>query len=139
MIMRRLMMLTLALALAVVIPAGACKKTGPGAAKSQPVRTGAGVRLAVSGNTRQLQGELLEVRESHFLIGDGCRLYLAAFARISASRFTDIDPKWERGVPNAAEREELKLLSRFPTGTPEAVITELLKCSGATSPETVEL
>lgn len=122
----------------VLLVAGGCR-TGVSAKEFRPVREARGVGVMVGGPTAELKGELLEVREHGLLIWDGCRLLLAPFERIQDSGFIDVDPRWLRGRPTEPEREELRLLSRYPAGVPAAALAELLKCSGAAEPPIADI
>ena len=130
--------LNAALVALALVTTGACT-TGPAAKEFRVLREARGAEIMVQGPTAQLKGELLEVREEHLLIWDGCRLLLAPFARIRDSGFVTVEPKWIAGVPSDAEREELRLLSRYPAGIPAAALSELLKCSGAAAPPVAEI
>lgn len=121
-----------------MLVAAACR-TGVSAKDFRPVRDARGVEIMVEGNRAKVHGELLEVREEHLAIWDGCAVKLAAFGQIRDSGFTGIEPRWVYGMPTPAERQELRMLSRFPTGAPASVIAELAKCSGATEAQVVEL
>lgn len=126
------------IAAAVLIPAMACM-TGPSAKSVRLVREARGAAIMVEGSRAKVRGELLEVRDEHLVIWDGCAVKLVPFVLIRDSGFTGIDPKWIQGTPTPAEREQLRLLSRFPTGAPAGVIAELAKCAGATEAQVVEL
>lgn len=128
---------TATVALALLVAAGCM--TGPTAKQFPPLREARGVRVMVQGQTRSLRGELLEVREHHLLIWDGCRLLLAPFERIRDSGFSKMEPRWVAGRPTEAEREELQMLSRYPTGVPPGALAELLQCSGAAEPPLADI
>ena len=125
--------------LACALTISAACMTGPSAKNFRPVRDARGVEIMVQGARAKVFGELLEVREEHLAIWDGCVVKLAPFALIRDSGFTDIDPDWVSGLPTPEQREELRLLSRFPTGAPASVIADLSKCSGGTEARVVEL
>jgi hypothetical protein len=125
------------LVLALVAPAGCT--TGPKARDYRVLREARGAEIMVEGPKAKLTGELLEVRDEHLVIWDGCRVLLAPFVLIRDSGFRTVEPKWIAGVPTAAARTELRLLSRYPTGMPAGVLSELLKCSGATALAVAEL
>lgn len=126
-----------ALALALLVSAGCM--TGPSAKEFRALREARGVEIMVEGPRAQLKGELLEVREHHLLIWDGCRLLLAPFERIRDSGFFTVEPKWIAGTPTAIEREELRVMSRYPTGIPASALAELLSCSGAAEPTVADI
>lgn len=135
-------------ALFVTIPA-ACM-TGPSAETFPLVTHAKGVQLIVSGKKAAVRGELLEVRENELLVledlkkkkGSGsnaCLVTLVPFRQVRHTAFKGTRPRWDRGMPTADEREELRLLSRFPTGVTPPIMAELLSCSGRPEPETVTL
>ena len=125
--------------LATVLVALVACMTGPSAKEFRPVREARGVAIMVEGATAKVRGELLEVRDEHLVIWDGCAVKLAPFALIRDSGFTGIEPKWVAGIPTPEQRQELRLLSRFPNGTSASVIAELSRCSGSAGAQVVEL
>jgi hypothetical protein len=134
------------LTLLVTIPAAACM-TGPSAQSFTPVREAGGVQLLVSGKKASVIGELLEVRENELVVleklkkkaggSKGCMLSLVAFREVRNASFKGVSLKWNGGVPNESEREELRLLARFPAGITPPVMHELLGV--CTQPEVVAL
>ena len=135
-------------ALLVMIPA-ACM-TGPSAETIPLVTRAKGVQLIVSGKKAAVRGELLEVRENELLVlenlkkkkggsSNECLVTLVPFRQVRYTAFKGTRPRWGRGMPTPGEREELRLLSRFPMGITPPMMEQLLGCSGRPEPGAVTL
>jgi hypothetical protein len=113
--------------------------TGPRPDALPPARTGQGVDVEFStlptpdGRTyERLRAELLEVRTNALLVRHQQvqreSLLLVSYRLIADARFEDL-PRLRFGdgaAPSHAQREELRLLSRFPQGVSESLLRDLL-------------
>ena len=111
-----------------MIAAAACY-TGPSARSYYGVKQGSGIRVKVLADKHLTEGEVLEVRDSTLvLLGKKCAVTMVPFRAIRKAAFGGVSPAYHDGWPTPDERAELKMLSRFPGGTPQAVLDEYAHC-----------
>jgi hypothetical protein len=81
--------------------------------------------------------ELLEVRDTAYLVMHEGRVALVPYASVAEASFETVGPlEIGRGrVPSAKTRERLRFLSRYPYGVPEAALSELLRSAGQDAPD----
>lgn len=108
-----------------------------------------GATAEVSTRTEVVHAELLEVRPDAMLLlthsrrREGVdraerRLALAAYAVLQEARFAQVRETVARGsVPDAAQRERLRLVSRFPQGVSADLMRRLLDDCGQAEPDTL--
>jgi len=115
---------------AAVVATAACH-TGPSAESYYGVTEGRGIRVKLlAGRKERTDGEVLEVRDSALVIlGEKCAVSVVPFASIRLAAFKGINPAYEKGIPTADERAELKMLSRFPGGMPPSVLDYYAQCA----------
>jgi hypothetical protein len=116
-----------------VMSIAACH-TGPSAKSYYGVKEGGGIRVKLRvGKKQRTDGEVLEVRDSALVVlGTGCTISVVPFAAIRQAAFKGINPAYENGWPTPDERAELKMLSRYPGGMPQAVVDYYAQCASAT-------
>lgn len=104
---------------------GGCR-TGTGDYRHATDPAGVSVQLDL-GPGQTAGGELLEVQEGGLLLAHPRELIVFPFARIRRAEFAQFDDLTLTGAaPTAAQRERLRLLSRFPQGLTPALRTALL-------------
>ena len=120
----------------------------------EPARApeGVGVEVSVergkvSGETLELRGELLEVREGGLLLlaprpaAPAKRVVLLPFGLIRQAQFNKMGASCDLrngGAPGQAVRERLRRVSRFPQGLSPELMGHLLEAQGQTEPERLE-
>jgi len=113
---------------------------GRSAGNFQPATGPAGITVQITTRqTPKLAGELLEVRDTAFLVLAEGAVQLAPFRAIRAARFQ------QRGsldfgdgeTPSAESRERMRQLARFPTGLTPELLQTLLQASRQTEPKLV--
>jgi hypothetical protein len=106
-------------------------------------------RLAVATGPRGVSGEiwfldeskvrveLLEVRDTAYLVMHDGRIALLPYATVAEASFETVGPLMigDGRVPPAKLRERLRFLSRYPFGVPEAAMSELLRSAGQHAPD----
>ena len=103
-----------------------------------PAKRAAGTSAAIT-TTRgmELAGELLEVRDTAFLVVTTSQVVLVRFNGISRATFADMPGGFRLPLP-AADRERLRLLSRFPQGIPAGTLNDLVRGHGQTRVVVIE-
>jgi hypothetical protein len=116
-----------------LVPAGCVFNHGPRADRLPPVRTASGATATVQmeGSTRRVVGELLEVRDTSLLMISEQRVVEVLFTalrrisiagrRISAGNERALSPAYE---------QQLRLLSRHPSGMTPQLLASLLETMG---------
>ena len=101
--------------------------TGPSAKKFRPATTPRGVDARIELHQRSLSGELLEVRDTAFVLYDnaGTGLVLVPFSAVHDARF-DALGSYSGGVPDAEWSVKLRQVSRYPYGMSPSVLQALL-------------
>ena len=127
-----------AFAVPLLVAAGACF-TGPSVHTFAPARAPAGIAadLRLAQKTR-IQGELLEVQDSALLVLQGnARVIIVPIARIRYGYFAKRGMLIASGQIDAKDREQLRLVSRFPAGLTAELRARLLSAYGQTEPDQV--
>jgi hypothetical protein len=108
-----------------------------------------GATAVVSTSTEVVSGELLEVRPDAMLLLTHSRrqgrtdqaerrLVLVGYSVPREARFAELHETLSRGfAPDAAQRERLRLVSRFPQGVSADLLKLLLDDCGQDGPETL--
>lgn len=82
-----------------------------------------------------LEGELLEVRETGLLVGTERSIVYVPYSATRSVRFRDIGLTLGDGrPPSVAQRDRLRLLSRFPQGLSPPLLRQLLEARGQSEP-----
>ena len=120
-------------ALAATIGLTACVvRVGNGLAEFEPTYRVEGVSGAVGLPARQVQGELLELRDTAIVMLAENRVVLIPNRVIVLVSFPSI--RDANGWPlRAAARDQLRLVSRFPYGMPPEAAQRLLQAKGQDS------
>jgi hypothetical protein len=106
---------------------------GPTAKRHAPATRATGATTTVSTPTRNISGELLELRDTALVVL-GEQVTLIPIRVIDRAVFSDTRVTIDRRyVLRPTEREELRLLGRFPYGIPQAALSKLLASKGQTS------
>jgi hypothetical protein len=126
--------------MAAAVIATACM-TGPSAHGFDPVKTGGGAQLKIKLNNKErADGELIETRDSAIVVMHMCGLQVLPYASIDKLVVRGYDARYGGGGhPGPGLREELRLLSRFPTGIPDSLRATLGRCSSSRSTTTPEV
>jgi hypothetical protein len=127
-----------AILIGLLVAASACYTSAPPEG-FRPALQPNGVRgnIMVNGGA-QLSGELLEVRDSAYMLLVKDRVTFVPYAAIVRAAFEQQDwlcCTYER--PNASTRERLRWASRFPFGIRDEAMAALLRTSGQTTPDTI--
>ncbi len=95
-------------------------------------RRAAGARITLQTQRTGVDGELLAVRDSAFLVlGDGERVVLVPYRAILGGEVEDLGKRFiTAGIPSAGAQERLRLISRFPQGVSPELLPELLLAYG---------
>jgi len=124
--------LSAALALACAVAAvGGCF-TGPSVGNFRPAVSGHGVETDIRLRTARVQGELLEVRDTAYVVIGDDGVLLVPFSAVRATHFSGVDDTGA-GAPDPALAETLKLMSRFPRGIPRQALEQILADARQTS------
>lgn len=101
--------------------------TGPSASDFRPAMTPYGVHTRLQLRDHSLNGELLEVRDSAFVLYDdaGSGIVLIPFSAVRDTRFEDTG-SYGDGAPDAEWAAKLRRLSRYPYGITPSVLQALL-------------
>jgi hypothetical protein len=87
-----------------------------------------------------VQGELLEVRDSSYVLLVSGRVTVVPYAAVVTAHFSDQDwMSFGYSSPSANRREQLRWDSRFPFGIRADALDALLGAAGQTKPDTVGL
>ena len=101
--------------------------TGPSTKDFRPATTPRGVGARIELHHRSLSGELLEVRDTAFVLYDdaGTGLVLLPFSAVAGARFDEIG-SYSGGTPDAEWSVKLRQVSRYPYGMSPSVLQALL-------------
>ncbi|MEO5895422.1 MAG: hypothetical protein ABIS06_06955 [Vicinamibacterales bacterium] len=116
------------------ITATACSY-GTRIADFRPAHNPSGVDVRVATTGGDLSGELIEMRDSGFVLltGGPSKLRLVPYTEVRSAKFEQIGSLiGDRQPPNGGARERLRLVSRFPQGMSPQVLETLLKTYGQT-------
>jgi len=124
-----------------LVVAAACY-TSPKPEHYPPANTPNGVRGEIElQNGRRVDAELLEVRDSAYVVLVGERVGIAPYWAIRSASFAHQD--WVGAgrfrSPNASTRERLRYASRFPFGIGDAALAALFRVGGQTAPDYLAL
>ena len=123
-----------AVALVLAVTTAGCSY-GMTAARFRPAESPQGVMLRLTTDTRQYDGELIEVRPDGILVLADGRLWIAPYGTIVASRIEQVSSDYALGggsAPRPEVQEQLRLLSRFPAGLTPGLLKQLLALHGQT-------
>ena len=125
------------LAIATVVLLAGCR-LGTHAKDFPPAQRTAGVAASVRTGSTTVNGELLELRDSALVVL-GTQLTLIPIRASQRAQFSDtrvlIEPRY---ALRPEERQELRMLARYPYGVPDAALTKLLASKGQTAIVVVE-
>ena len=117
---------------------GACYTSPPPEGFGQALQpNGVQGTLTVTGGKR-VHGELLEVRDSAYVLLVDNRVAVVPYRAIQEAGFEHQD--WaccSYANPSASVRERLRWSSRFPFGIRDEALAALLRASGQTRPDSV--
>ena len=101
--------------------------TGPSSNEFHPATTPRGVDARVELPHRSIRGELLEVRDTAFVLYDdaGTGLVLVPFSAVGGARF-DALGSYSGGTPDPEWSAKLRQVSRYPYGMSPSVLQALL-------------
>src|SRR5215210_783307 len=94
-----------------------------------------GVNVRVNTTRGDLNGELIEMRETGFVMLTSAynKLRLIPFAQVRSARFDKVGSLLRDGkTPTSTQHDRLRLLSRFPHGMSPDVLQTLLTTYGQT-------
>jgi hypothetical protein len=104
---------------------------GPGPDSYPPAHSAAGVTASLVLATSRVDGELLEVRDSAFVILTRDRAVLVPFSSIDSGTFADSPVAvGHREKPLPGDFESIRLLSRYPQGIPAEALRRILADKG---------
>lgn len=108
-------------------------RIGPSAKRHAPALRATGATTTVSTPTQNISGELLELRDTALVVL-ASQVTLIPTRVIDRAVFSDTRVTIDRRyVLRPTEREELRLLGRFPYGVPQVALAKLLASKGQTS------
>jgi len=93
-----------------------------------------GVMGALALSNTRVGVELLELRDSSYVVLVRNRVAIVPFRAVSAWRFDQI-ANWRYAPPAGLLREQLTSASRFPYGMPPTALAELLAAAGQAAPD----
>jgi len=109
-----------------IVAASGCVTGKP--ASRHPLAIGpAGAQMDVRLRKSRVKGELLEVRDTAFVILGAGEMTLVPFRGIRTARFLGVDGPYVTPRISREGVQKARLLSRFPFGIPEPVLRELLE------------
>lgn len=100
--------------------------TGPSAHGFTPAVSGHGIDSQFDVGKRTIKGELLEVRDTAYVLATDQGIWLVPFRIVQRARFESFG-SFRGGMPDSEWRQRLHLASRFPQGIPERALTLLLE------------
>jgi len=114
--------------------------TSPAPSNFPPGRAPAGVQaLLETQSGTQVVGELLEVRDSAYVVLFSNRVTIVPYLALRHAEFPHQD--WGQfgsyTRPSAGTRDRLRWYSRFPFGVNDTALATLLHASGQTTPDIV--
>lgn len=118
-------------ALAASLLLGACT-FGQSADDFHAARRPTGVDTSIRLSESELQGELLEVRDTALLVLSGGQVTLVPYRAIKSARFRQISEReiGNERTPASSVRDRLRLVSRFPQGIRPKLLDDLLAAYG---------
>ena len=127
---------TLAVMAAAALAAAACI-VGPALENFPPAQSPHGISLDLRLENGRVQGELLEVRDSAYVILHAGRVTLVPYRRVRVALMPAGTVDALNTAPTPAIRERLRLLSRFPQGLTPEIEQRLLETLGQPSLEVI--
>lgn len=104
---------------------------GPGPDTYPPAHSAEGVTASLFVATSVLHGELLEARDSALVVLTTDHVLLVPFAIIDSGSFANSNVVLgQRRQPLWEDRESIRLLSRYPQGTPPEALRRILAAKG---------
>lgn len=123
----------LGLALGAVVFVGACHFTGPSAGSFTPAVSGHGVNTQLRLGGRRIEGELLQIRDTAYVLMAVEGILIVPFAAVDKAQFENLG-SIGRGAPDPEWRDRLQLASRFPDGMSDDALEQLLACTKQSGP-----
>jgi hypothetical protein len=112
-------------ALSLLALAACVLRVGPHVGTYEPATRAAGTGATLHTAASQVAGELLEVRDTAFVVLTASHVTLVPTRLITSMRFDDLRIT-QPGSLTPGETRQLRLLSRFPHGMPEDAQRRLL-------------
>jgi hypothetical protein len=113
--------------LALLLCTGCVLKFGPKPEDFEPANTASGIEATIALATRAVKGELLEVRETALVILTSDLVALVPFNAITSGAFMNTKVSITNGqAPTPLDRNQLRLLSRYPQGAPSVAMMRIL-------------
>lgn len=114
--------------------------TSPAPSTFPPARAPGGVKaLLQTQSGTQVLGELLEVRDSAYVVLFSNRVTIVPYLSLVSADFPDQD--WGQfgsyTRPSAGTRDRMRWYSRFPFGMNDMALAALLRATGQTTPDVV--
>ena len=109
--------------------AGACT-TGPDPQEFRPAISPYGITTQLSTREATYRGELLEARDTAFVVLHDSILTLVPFAGVRHATFHRYPVRYQRGTPGAEQLAELRRLARYPQGLTADQLARLLAAHG---------
>jgi hypothetical protein len=119
------------LSIAVLVSATACF-TGPSVGRFRPAQTGHGIEGELRLRDRRVDGELLEIRDSAYVLVSSDSVMIVPFTAVRGAHF-DALGSVGGGRPRIDNFALLQLSSRFPRGISDATMAQLLAVAGQSS------
>jgi hypothetical protein len=108
----------------IAVAASACY-TGPAAQTFKPAVTGHGATGTLYLRRSQVTGELIELRDSAYVMLNTDGLLLVPFGIVRDAKFGGV-VAYYGGAPGGSTKEKLRLVSRFPAGMPAPALQAIL-------------
>jgi hypothetical protein len=100
---------------------------GPRVENFKPAQQPSGVEATLNFDGATLKAELLEVRETALVVLNDSKVMLIPYRIIRRGEFLQTGISIREGnPPSATDREQLRLLSRFPQGLSPSMLNSLL-------------
>lgn len=112
-------------ALGFVAAAASSCFTGPSVGGFRPATTPHGVESRIQLRQTVVRGELLEVRDTAYVLLDESGVLLVPYSAVHEARFEGV-VSYLGGAPGGVTSERLRLVSRYPHGMPAGVLQSLL-------------
>lgn len=116
-------------ALMLALAAGACT-TGPDVARFRPAVSVYGIESRIETRSGTTRGELLEVRDTAFVVLAGSWPTLVPFSLVRHARFEHYPVSYRGGVPGADAMAALRRVARYPQGLTAEQLARLLAAHG---------
>jgi hypothetical protein len=122
-----------ALSMLATLTAFGCIRIGPNATTETANRPGGSPALVFAGRN-SVDGELLAIRDTAYVVLTPTDVVLAPLAIVDSARFLDRDRTityYRELMPE--QRENLRLISRYPPGMPDVALQSLLRARNKSS------